>query len=1524
SDMMTFSMLCLAFLFVAILWMDACLYWHIQTMTPTNDDLVDKLTTNKDINNELKQNHVVTNTNYVHQLFSYAFKGLSIKLMMTDPIDNYLFAPLAQAFVELTQFNRYLFFISPNMISYTGVLAALIAAKLVSSNSSTLHMLSVIVFQIRTWLDALDGIVARSRLGIHKHLSLSATSGYVIDGTCDTIGFVAYMIGCYLYLRNHYNTIRYGVIAGTDVLCSDTNAENESKKFVVKPGTDEKYAYIPLCTNHYAQPYSNDTDDNETGRDIDDRLRLNMNQTHQYEQNQHRQLASQTMHVLIRGPRLFINYYAPDLKKRHTRTIILVIVCFLLQVAMVSAGWNRYILLYRSLLESVSASAQEAQLKGTILRSNIMWILIWCWRLNNGHAWMHMLTISVFLGKLWKFLTFVKYWGFFEIKSEAQENVGKSNEQTADKRKSAIVRRQVLLALRLIAFNRQRIFTTETRDEFKQQLGLTLKLYLPILNPNRRWGQVDSGRVGAKRTPIGAFGKSLKDVSSIQLATIPSQAAIEEAGLTPDLIDSVVVGNVNQISSKNGAYISRHVGLSVGVKIETPCLTVNRLCGSGFQSVVNGSQEICLDESDIVLCASAENMSQAPFVLRDSRFGVKFTQIPNIECSLWTTLQDEHIKTLMGITAENLAKQYSISRQEADEYALQSQTRWREAQDNGRFKEEMAPVTVKSRKGDIVVDVDEHPQATTMESLGALRPSFAKDGVCTAGNSSGIGDGGASILLASEDAINKHKLKPLARIVGYSIVGCDPSIMGIGPVQAIRRLLEANGLSLENDIDLVDINEAFAAQFLACAKELKLNMAKTNVNGGAIALAHPVGMSGGRIMANLGQATKAKALSETQFKNGHNIRYIDDAAEQQQSAAHDALLTQAPTAATPTTVELGGSIVVPGTITTTASGQRYREREQWRSKAEFVLSCIAFAVGLGNVWRFPYLCYKHGGAAFMVPYVVCAVTTAIPILVLEAGIGQYWQTGGLTVWRNVCPLSKGIGFGSVVALFLLNIYYIIILAWALLYMLFSFSSPLPWSTCGNWWNSPSCISTAKTNETYYLRTHNTGYNNYNTDITNNYGTSSMVANTSSSTSTMALGRRYDSTVEFWENRILQITPGIDKVGGLQWELAACLFVVWVGCFFCIWKGIKSTGKSAYIIALMPYFSLTILLIRGLTLPGCWKGLEFYLKPDFSKTLFNADALSAAATQLMWSYALALGCLTALGSYNPFNNNFYKQLVFVATLDSSTSVFAGFAIFSVLGFMAEQRGVSVSEVAEKGPGLAFIVYPQAITQMPWAPFWAVMFFVMILLLGFGSQFMSVEGFITAVVDMFPGYLRVGKRREWFIGFTCLISFLLGLTMVTRGGIYVFQLFDYYAASGMCLLFLCFCECFAVAWIYGVDRFMNNIKEMIGYKPALWFKLCWKYFAPTLCATILIMEIKDSQPIKYNDTYTYPGWAIAIGWAMALSSILMVPLYAAYAFLTTPGTVQERWTKLLRSPVAAPVKKPKGDASANISLTAAPNP
>ncbi|XP_032115322.1 3-ketoacyl-CoA thiolase, mitochondrial [Sapajus apella] len=356
--------------------------------------------------------------------------------------------------------------------------------------------------------------------------------------------------------------------------------------------------------------------------------------------------------------------------------------------------------------------------------------------------------------------------------------------------------------------------------------------------------------IAAKRTPFGAYGGLLKDFTATDLSEFAAKAALSAGKVSPETVDSVIIGNVLQ-SSSDAPYLARHVGLRVGIPKEIPALTINRLCGSGFQSIVNGCQEICVKEAEVVLCGGTESMSQAPYCVRSVRFGTKLGSDTKLEDYLWVVLTDQHIKLPMAITAENLAVKYKISREECDKYALQSQQRWKAANDSGCFNNEMAPIEVKTKKGKQTMEVDEHarPQ-TTLEQLQKLPPVFKKDGTVTAGNASGIADGAGAVIIASEDAVKKHNFIPLARIVGYFVAGCDPSIMGIGPVPAINGALKKAGLSLK-DMDLVEVNEAFAPQYLAVEKSLDLDPSKTNVNGGAIASGHPLGGSGSRITAHL-------------------------------------------------------------------------------------------------------------------------------------------------------------------------------------------------------------------------------------------------------------------------------------------------------------------------------------------------------------------------------------------------------------------------------------------------------------------------------------------------------------------------------------------------------------------------------------------------------------------------------------------------------------------------------------------------
>ncbi|CAE78391.1 acetyl-CoA C-acetyltransferase [Bdellovibrio bacteriovorus] len=356
--------------------------------------------------------------------------------------------------------------------------------------------------------------------------------------------------------------------------------------------------------------------------------------------------------------------------------------------------------------------------------------------------------------------------------------------------------------------------------------------------------------ISGKRTPFGAFGGSLKDVSATDLGVAAAKATLEQAGLSADKIDHVVFGNVVQ-SGADAAYLPRHIGLKTGVPVAVGAFAVNRLCGSGFQSWVNAVQMIQCGEATAVLAGGVEQMSQIPYVARKVRFdGMRMGNF-ELEDLMTSALTDAYAKMPMAITAENLAVKYGITREESDKYSIQSQQRFQAAVEKGFMKQEICLVTVEGRKGTVVIEKDEHPKPdSTLEKLATLKPVFKKDGIVTAAAASGIVDGAACSLLMSESKAKELGMKPMARIVSYASVGCDPTIMGIGPAGAARLALQKAGLTLDQ-MDLVEVNEAFAAQYLAVEKELKLDPAKTNVNGGAIAVGHPLGASGTRIMNHL-------------------------------------------------------------------------------------------------------------------------------------------------------------------------------------------------------------------------------------------------------------------------------------------------------------------------------------------------------------------------------------------------------------------------------------------------------------------------------------------------------------------------------------------------------------------------------------------------------------------------------------------------------------------------------------------------
>lgn len=577
------------------------------------------------------------------------------------------------------------------------------------------------------------------------------------------------------------------------------------------------------------------------------------------------------------------------------------------------------------------------------------------------------------------------------------------------------------------------------------------------------------------------------------------------------------------------------------------------------------------------------------------------------------------------------------------------------------------------------------------------------------------------------------------------------------------------------------------------------------------------------------------------------------------------------------------------------------ERARWSSQLDFVLACIGNTVGLGNVWRFPYLCYKNGGGAFLIPYFIMLFSGALPVMLLEIGLGQYMSRGGLKSWI-ICPLFQGIGIATLLMLFLASTYYIVILAWGLYYMYASVSKEIPWGSCLNDWNTERCASSNKElldrlcgTESQYISPVTTGQIPEKEDSINITLRTNLL-NTTAVNCSLGHTAAIDPTVEFWENHVLQISDSIEDGGGLVPHLTVCLLVMWIVIYFCVWRGVRWSGKVVYFTATFPYVILITLLVRGATLPGAGNGIKYFLSPDFSR-LQDAQVWIDGGTQVFFSAAVALGVMTSLGSYNTFNTDFYKHTMIVAGFNFGTSFLSGFAVFSVLGFMAHEQNVDIDQVAESGPGLVFIVYPKAVTMMPLPQLWAILFFMMLFLIGIDSQFVMVESVVAHISDLFPRQLYKTKGRMILTVVLCCLWFAMGLSMVSRGGMYVFQLYDYYSASGMVLLWVCFWECIAIGWIFESEKFYDAIELMIGYRINKWFHICWKYITPLVTAGIFVFQVIGYKPLKYKNEYEYPAWAQWFGLMLALVSMCCIPLYLMGKLLTLEGPIKERFKKAI---------------------------
>ncbi|NWH34769.1 S6A14 protein, partial [Chloropsis hardwickii] len=558
-----------------------------------------------------------------------------------------------------------------------------------------------------------------------------------------------------------------------------------------------------------------------------------------------------------------------------------------------------------------------------------------------------------------------------------------------------------------------------------------------------------------------------------------------------------------------------------------------------------------------------------------------------------------------------------------------------------------------------------------------------------------------------------------------------------------------------------------------------------------------------------------------------------------------------------------------------------KDRGNWSTKADYLLSMVGYAVGLGNVWRFPYLAYQNGGGAFLIPYTVMLALAGLPLFFMECSLGQFASLGPVSIWK-ILPLFQGVGITMVIISTFVTVYYNVIIAYALYYLFASFQTVLPWSDCFSWADE-FCSKTRIVNDCNTTLNGEIIHANYSFVISNNL---------TCINGTINYKPVQFPTEQYWNKVALQRSSGLDETGRIVWYLALCLLLSWIIVAAALYKGIKSSGKVVYFTALFPYVILLILLVRGATLEGALDGIEFYIGRQSNITkLMEAEVWKDAATQIFYSLSTGWGGLVALSSYNKFYNNCYSDAIVVCVTNCLTSVFAGFAIFSVLGHMAFVSERPVSEVVDSGFELAFVAYPEALSQLPVSPLWSFLFFFMLLLLGLDSQFASIETLTTTIHDINPMTLK--KFRVPITLGLCAVLFLLGLICVTQAGIYWVNLIDHFCA-GWGILISAVLEIIGIVYIYGGNRFIEDIEMMIGKKTFsfwLWWRICWFFITPVLLVAILIWSLATFAEPTYGSVL-YPTWGTAVGWCMIIFCVIWIPIVAIVKIYKAEGNLFQR--------------------------------
>ncbi|KAI3379502.1 hypothetical protein SNEBB_009202 [Seison nebaliae] len=623
------------------------------------------------------------------------------------------------------------------------------------------------------------------------------------------------------------------------------------------------------------------------------------------------------------------------------------------------------------------------------------------------------------------------------------------------------------------------------------------------------------------------------------------------------------------------------------------------------------------------------------------------------------------------------------------------------------------------------------------------------------------------------------------------------------------------------------------------------------------------------------------------------------------------------------------------------SPQPPQKREEWNNKFEFILSTIGYAVGLGNIWRFPYLCYKSGGGAFLIPFLILLILCGLPLLYLEYLVGQVTRLGPVGGLRKFCPFFQGVGIATVILAFFLSTYYNVILTWDMFLMVRSWKSKLIWSSCDELdkvirnftqicWDSnrendlvnlmndkfyfdyaidnvkkmsdksiKSLLSTMKQEKFFFPSNITIFAIDY---ISASSSTSPSIEFVQSKTNQLnnLLGNLYEgqtATSLYFDQVVLQKSGNFFETISMRHELIMLTIAIWLVIYLSICKGIKLTGKIVYFTALFPYVVLTVLVVRGCTLQGAKIGLKWFFLPNWY-LLTKPEIWLNAATQVFNSIGISFGSLIAMASYNKPTNNCLFDATILILVDALTSIYGGVAVFTILGEISYRSITQISDVAISGPTLVFSTVPEGLAHMGrFSSLWTFLFLFMLFLLGIDSQFGNLEAVITSVRDELGSSLpKILRRSEILILFIIVICFICGLPNFTHAGVYFFTLIDFFSAS-ISLMIIAFCEVILIVWIYGAQKFANDAERVTGMKVPPVIVFIWKYISPVIVFSILIFSFSKFKMVQYGK-YVYPPGAVIVGWLIAFSSIVVIPIGAYMATNSARGnTLKEKITNAL---------------------------